>query len=90
MYFSHSLQHPKALVPNHQRYTVQATATQPLKEADPTGLVLFRTLSGAKNFTATVLIYRNRHQNRYILILSTPVVPQIDTVHIHVRIVPAL
>ena len=69
--------------PNHQLYTVQTTASQPLEEADPTGLVLFHTLSGAKNFTVSVLIYRNRHQNSCILILSAPVPPQIDPVHIY-------
>ena len=82
-HFSHSLQHTKTLVPNHQLDSVQAAATQPLEEADPTGLVLFHTLSGAKNFTLSVLIYRNRHQNGCILILSAPVPPQIDPVHIY-------
>ena len=82
-HFSHSLQHTKTLVPNHQLYPVQATASEPLEEADPTGLVRFHTLSGAKNFTVSVLIYRNSHQNGYILILSAPVPPQIDPVHIN-------
>ncbi len=81
-HFSHSLQHTKTLVPNHQLDSVQATASQPLEEADPTGLVLFHTLSGAKNLAVSVLIYRNRHQNSYILILSAPVSPQIDPIHI--------
>jgi len=43
-HFSHSLQHTKALVPNDAFYPVQATATEPLEKADPTGLVLFHTL----------------------------------------------
>ena len=43
-HFSHSLQHTKALVSNHQLNPVQATATEPLEKADPTGLVLFHTL----------------------------------------------
>lgn len=69
----HSRQHPKALVPNHQLYPVQTAATQPLEEAGPTGFILFHTLSGAKNFTVSILIYRNCHQNGYIFILSAPV-----------------
>ena len=43
-HLSHSLQHTKALVPNDAFYPVQATATEPLEKADPTGLVLFHAL----------------------------------------------
>ena len=45
-HFSHRLRHPQALVANDEFHAVQATATQPLEEADPTGLVLFHALSG--------------------------------------------
>ena len=31
-------------VPNDELYPVQATATEPLEKADPTGLVLFHAL----------------------------------------------
>ena len=37
-----------------------------------------------------VLIDRNRHQNSDIFILSAPVAAQVDTVHVDIRIVPAL
>lgn len=33
-------------VPNDELYPVQATATEPLEKADPTGLVLFHALGG--------------------------------------------
>ena len=82
--------HPLAA---HEAIPLETLAAEPfilLEEADPTGLVLFHTLSGAKNFTVSVLIYRNRHQNGYILILSAPVPPQIDPVHIDIRIASAL
>ena len=65
-------------------------SSEPLEEINSTGLVLFHPLSGAKNFTVSVLIYRNRHQNGYILILSAPVPPQIDPVHIDIWIASAL
>ena len=45
-HFIYGLQHTKAFVTNHQFNPVQATATEPLEEADPTGLVLFHTFSG--------------------------------------------
>ena len=89
-YFSHSFQHTKALVPNHQLDPVQATAAQPLKETDPAGLILFHSLGGTQNFTVSVLVYRNRHQYCHIFILSAPVPPQIDPVHIDVGIFAAL
>ena len=38
-YFSHSLQHTKALVSNHQLDPIQATAAKPLEEADPAGFI---------------------------------------------------
>ena len=43
-YFSHGLQHTKALVANNESYAVQATATQPLEETDSAGLILFHAL----------------------------------------------
>ena len=46
-HFSHSFQHTQALVSHDELYAIQTTATQPLEETDPTGLVLFHTLSGA-------------------------------------------
>ncbi len=39
-HFSHGLQYPRTLVPNNEFYTVEATAFEPLEEADSTGLVL--------------------------------------------------
>ena len=52
-YFSHSLQHTEAFVSDHQFNPIQTTAMQLLEEADPTGLVLFHTLGGAKNLTVS-------------------------------------
>ena len=89
-HFSHSLQHTQALVSNHQLDPVQATATQPLEEADPAGLVLFHALSGTQDLTVSILIDRNRHQNGYIFKLSAPVAAQIDPIHIDIRIPPTL
>ncbi len=89
-HFSHSFQHTQALVANDEPHTVQAPAFQPLEEIDPTGRVLFHPLSGAENFTVSVRIYRNRHQNGCILILPAPAAPQIDAVHIDVGIPSAL
>ena len=67
-----------------------ATATEPLKEADPAGFVLFHSLRSTKDFTISVLIYRNRYQNGHIFKRSTPVAAQIDPIHIDIRIPPAL
>lgn len=55
-YFSHSFQHTKAFVSNHQFNPVQAAAAQPLEEADPAGLVLFHPLGGTKNLTVYSLL----------------------------------
>ena len=38
-YFAHSLQHTETLVTNNKFHTVQTSAAQPLKEADPAGLI---------------------------------------------------
>ena len=89
-YFSYGLQHTETLVANHQPDPVQATATQPLEEADPAGLVLFHALGGTQNLTKTVLIHGDRYQNGHILKLSAPVAAQIDSVHIDIRVMPAL
>ena len=89
-HLAHGLQHPHALVTDDELYAVQAASTKPLEEADPAGLVLFHALCGAQNLTKTVLIHGDRHQNRNIFILSTPVAAQVDAVHIDVWIAPAL
>ena len=89
-HFSHSLQHAKALVSNDEFHAVQTTATQPLEEADPAGLVLFHALSGTQNLTVSVLIDRNCYQNGYVFKLSAPVAAQIDPIHIDIRITPTL
>ena len=62
--------HTKALVSNHQLDPIQATAAEPLEEADPAGFVLFHAFGGAKNLTVSVLIHRDRHQNGHIFKLS--------------------
>src|SRR5699024_5644729 len=85
-YFSHGLQHTKALVSNDEFHTVQTSAAEPLEEADPAGLILFHTLGGAKNLTVSVLIHRDRHQNGHIFKLSAPVTAQVDPIHIDIRI----
>ena len=41
-HLSNRIQHPQTLVTNDEFYAVQAAATEPLKEADPAGLVLIR------------------------------------------------
>ena len=58
-HFSHSFQHTKALVTNHQFDPIQTTATQPLEEADPSGLVLLHALGGTQNFMVSVFIHCN-------------------------------
>lgn len=78
--FSHSFQHPQALVPSHQLDPFQLAAGQPLEEADPTGLVLFHSLSGTQNLTVSILVYCNCNQNRNILKLSAPIATQVDAV----------
>ena len=89
-YFSYSLQHTKTLVSNNEFHSVQATPAEPLKEADPAGLVLLHTLSGAQNLTISVLINRNCHKNSNIFKLSAPVSAQVDPIHIDIRIASAL
>src|SRR5699024_8901821 len=89
-HFSHSLQHTKTLVSNNEFHAVQATATQPLEEADPAGFVLFHALSGTQNLTVSVLINGNRYQNGYIFKLTAPVAAQVDPIHIDIRIPPTL
>ena len=78
--------HTKALVSNHQLDPIQATAAEPLEEADPAGFVLFHAFGGAKNLTVSVPIHRDGHQNGYIFKLSAPVAAQIDPIHIDIRI----
>ena len=46
-HLAHGLQHPHALVADDELYTVQAASTEPLEEADPTGLVLLHALGSA-------------------------------------------
>ena len=89
-HLTHGLQHSHALVADDELYTVQAASTEPLEEADPTGLVLLHALGGSQNLTKTVLIHGDRHQNSNIFVLSAPVAAQVDAVHVDVWIVAAL
>ena len=68
----------------------QATATQPLEEADPAGFILFHALSGTQNLTVSGLIDCNCYQNSYIFKLSAPVAEQTDFIHIDIRMTPTL
>ena len=89
-HFAHGLQHAQALVTDNEFYTIQSATTQPLKETNPAGFVLFHALGSTKNFTVSVLIDRNCHQNGHIFKLSAPVAAQVDPIHIDIRIPPAL
>ena len=89
-YLAHGLQHPHALVADDEFYAVQAASAEPLKEADPAGLVLLHSIESSKNLAKTVLIHGNCHQNGYIFVLSDPVAAQVDAVHVDVWIAPAL
>ena len=89
-HFSHGFQHSQTLVPNNEFHAVQSSVFKPLKEIHPTGLVFFHALGSAQNLTVSVLIDRNCYQNRNIFILSAPVAPQIDAIHIDIRILAAL
>ena len=89
-HFSHSLQHAKAFVSNHQLVSVQATATAPLEETAPAGFVFFHVLGSAKNLTVTVFIDRYRHQNSHIFKFSAPVTAQKKPIYIDIRIASAL
>ena len=89
-HFSHGFQHTQALVPNNEFHAVQSSAFEPLKEIHPTGLVLFHTFGSTKNLSVSVLIHCDCHKNCNIFILSAPVAPQVDTVHIDVWIFAAL
>jgi len=81
-HFPNGLQYVHAFVSNDQFYAIQPTATEPLEETDPTGLVLLHALSGPQNLTVSVLIYCNRN----IFVLSAPIAPQVDTVHVDIQI----
>ena len=48
-HLAHSLRHTKALAANHQFNSTQATATQPLEETDPAGLVFFHAIGRARS-----------------------------------------
>ena len=89
-HFAYGLQHTKAFVANNEFHAIQATPTEPLKEAYPSGLVLLHTLSGAQNLTISVLIDRNCHKNSNIFKLSAPVAAQVDPIYVDIRISSAL
>ena len=65
-YFSYGFQHTLAYVSHHKFYPIQASATQPLKETYPTGLVLFHPLSGVQNLTVSVFIHCNCNPNSHV------------------------
>ena len=89
-HLAHGLHHPHALVTDDEFYAVQAASAEPLKEADPAGLVLLHSIESSKNLAKTVLIHGNCHQNGYIFVLSTPVATQVDAGRVDVWIAPAL
>ena len=81
-HFSHSFQHTEALVAHHQLDPIQTTATEPLKEIDPTGLVFFHALNCTQNLAVAILVDRNG----YIFKRSVPVAAQVDSIYINIRI----
>ena len=89
-HLAHGLRHPHALVADDEFYAVQVASAEPLKEADPAGLVLLHSLGSSQNLTKIVLIYGDCHQNRHIFILSSPVAAQVDAVHVDVWTASAL
>ena len=89
-HLSHSFQHPQTLVSDNELDAFKASSAKPLEEADPACLVLFHPLGCAQNLTITVPIHGNRHQNGHIFVLTAPVSLEVDTVHIHIRVLVAL
>ena len=85
-HFSYGLQHTRALVADNEFQSVQAAPAEPLKKADPAGLVLFHALSRPQNLAVSVFIDHNCYQNGYVFKLSAPVAAQIDPIHVDVRI----
>ena len=89
-HFSHGFQHSQTLVSNNELDSLKTSPTKPLEEADPAGLVLLHAFGSTQNLTVAILIDGNCHQNSYIFVLSTPVSLEVDTVHIHIRVLTAL
>lgn len=89
-YLSCGFQHTQTFVTHNEFYAAQAPATKLLDEADPACLLLFHALGSAQNFTITILIDGNCHQNSHVFILSAPISYEIDAVHIHLRVLASL
>lgn len=87
---THCLQHIKVFVANYQFNPIQITATHPLEETDPAGIAFFHTSCCTKNLVVTIHVDRNCYQNGHIFKLSVPAVAQINSIHIDIRISPAL
>src|SRR5699024_2121462 len=68
----------------------KATSAKPLEEADPACLVLLHAFGCTQNLTVTLLIHGNCHQNSNIFVLTAPVSLEVDTIHIHIRVLAAL
>lgn len=70
----YSFQHSHAFVANNELNAVQATAFEPLKEADPALLVLFHPFGGTDYFPIAVLIdcnyYKDKDSN--VFVFSAP------------------
>ena len=65
---SHRFQHTKAFVADDELYPTEATPFEPLKEADPAGLILFHPLSCAEDFSVAVFVDSYSNQNSDILV----------------------
>ena len=89
-HFANSFQNTIAFVLHDEFYAIQASDTEPLKETDPAGLVLFHPFGSTQYFTVSVLVDNNCNQNRNIFVFFTSVAVQIDSIHIDVGILPIL
>ena len=88
--FTSLFEHARTFVANYEPDTLQPADAQPLEEFLPAFLVFLQTFGCAKNLTISVFIHCNSHKNGYILIFTAPVPFQIDAIHIHIGILPAL
>ena len=84
----HRFHQSQALVAHHQTDSRQASADQMPKELQPTLLVLLYAFENSNDFTVSVGIHADRHQQRHLADFTTPSPLQPNPVQVQVRMLP--
>ena len=88
--FGYDIAHSEASIPNHKLCTVKSAFFQPYQDAFLAFDILLYALGSADDLTVTVRLYTDGNKNTGIFKFSSPVTLEVNTLYIHIRVLPRL